>query len=66
MGISGDDDRTGRGVHFIPQRVVAGQSSPLQVGTATAAPDGFRRRVGGHSGAKDRRRTCTDPSVNRP
>ncbi|OUC91871.1 pyridoxamine 5'-phosphate oxidase family protein [Streptomyces swartbergensis] len=38
-GTPGDDDRTGRRVHFTPQRLVAGRLLPLQADTVTAAPD---------------------------
>lgn len=38
-GVAGDDDRTGRRVHFTPQHVVAGRLLPLQADSVTAAPD---------------------------
>lgn len=38
-GIAGDDDRTGRRVHFTPQHVVAGRLLSLQADSFTAAPD---------------------------
>ncbi|MFI2207971.1 pyridoxamine 5'-phosphate oxidase family protein [Streptomyces sp. NPDC020192] len=38
-GIPGDDDRTGRRVHFLPQHLVAGRLLPLQADTVAAAPD---------------------------
>ncbi|MFD7409682.1 pyridoxamine 5'-phosphate oxidase family protein [Streptomyces sp. NPDC059866] len=38
-GIPGDDDRTGRRVHFIPQKLTAGRLLPLQADAVTAAPD---------------------------
>lgn len=38
-GTPGDDDRTGRRVRFLPERLVAGQLLPLQADFVTAAPD---------------------------
>ncbi|MFJ3234908.1 pyridoxamine 5'-phosphate oxidase family protein [Streptomyces sp. NPDC086787] len=38
-GIPGDDDRTGRRVHFRPEHLVAGRLLPLQADTVAAAPD---------------------------
>jgi predicted pyridoxine 5'-phosphate oxidase superfamily flavin-nucleotide-binding protein len=38
-GIPGDDDRTGRRVHFTPEQLVAGRLLPLQADSVTAAPD---------------------------
>lgn len=38
-GLAGDDDRTGRRVHFTPQHVVVGRLLPLQADSVTAAPD---------------------------
>jgi predicted pyridoxine 5'-phosphate oxidase superfamily flavin-nucleotide-binding protein len=38
-GVAGDDDRTGRRVHFAPRRVVAGRLLPLLADTVTASPD---------------------------
>ncbi|WP_455360266.1 pyridoxamine 5'-phosphate oxidase family protein [Streptomyces sp. SYSU K21746] len=38
-GVAGDDDRTGRRVHFAPQHVVTGRLLPLLADTVTAAPD---------------------------
>ncbi|MCA1217227.1 pyridoxamine 5'-phosphate oxidase family protein [Streptomyces sp. 8L] len=38
-GVPGDDDDTGRRVHFIPERLVAGRLLPLAADTVTAAPD---------------------------
>ncbi|WP_331760087.1 pyridoxamine 5'-phosphate oxidase family protein (plasmid) [Streptomyces sp. NBC_01471] len=38
-GIAGDDDRTGRRVHFTPEHLVAGRLLPLQGDSVTAAPD---------------------------
>ncbi|MET8566116.1 pyridoxamine 5'-phosphate oxidase family protein [Streptomyces flaveolus] len=38
-GIPGDDDRTGRRVHFTPRHLVAGRLLPLQADTVIAAPD---------------------------
>ncbi|ADP84595.1 hypothetical protein FraEuI1c_6625 [Pseudofrankia inefficax] len=39
VGIPGDDDRTGRRVHFIPQQVASARFLAVHAGTATAAPD---------------------------
>ncbi|WP_328580769.1 pyridoxamine 5'-phosphate oxidase family protein [Streptomyces sp. NBC_00370] len=38
-GVPGDDDRTGRRVHFAPRRVVAGHLLPVLADTVSAAPD---------------------------
>jgi hypothetical protein len=38
-GIAGDDDRTGRRIHFLPQRLVAGRLLPLRADATSAAPD---------------------------
>jgi uncharacterized protein len=38
-GIPGDDDRTGRRVHFTPEQLVAGRLLSLQADSVTAAPD---------------------------
>jgi predicted pyridoxine 5'-phosphate oxidase superfamily flavin-nucleotide-binding protein len=38
-GVPGDDDRTGRRVHFTPRHVVAGHLLPLQADSVAAAPD---------------------------
>jgi hypothetical protein len=37
-GVPGDDDRTGRRVHFRPERLVAGRLLPLQAAGVAAAP----------------------------
>ncbi|MET9494404.1 pyridoxamine 5'-phosphate oxidase family protein [Streptomyces sp. NPDC006552] len=38
-GVPGDDDRTGRRVHFTPRKVVSGGLLPLRADTVTAAHD---------------------------
>ncbi|MFK0292784.1 pyridoxamine 5'-phosphate oxidase family protein [Streptomyces sp. NPDC090442] len=38
-GIPGDDDRTGRRVHFLPRHLVAGRLLPLRADTVAAASD---------------------------
>ncbi|WP_405911536.1 pyridoxamine 5'-phosphate oxidase family protein [Streptomyces sp. NBC_00963] len=38
-GTAGDDDRTGRRVHFTPHHLIAGRLLPLQADSVTAAPD---------------------------
>lgn len=38
-GVAGDDDHTGRRVHFTPEHLVAGRLLPLQADAVTAAPD---------------------------
>ncbi|MEV8437962.1 pyridoxamine 5'-phosphate oxidase family protein [Actinosynnema sp. NPDC051121] len=38
-GVPGDDDRTGRRVHFTPRHLVAGRLLPLRADTVVPAPD---------------------------
>ena len=38
-GVPGDDDRTGRRVHFTPRRLVAGRLLPLRAASTAPAPD---------------------------
>lgn len=39
LGIPGDDDLTGRRVHFLPSQVAAGGQLPVRARSVTAAPD---------------------------
>nr|WP_238413256.1 pyridoxamine 5'-phosphate oxidase family protein [Saccharothrix deserti] len=38
-GAPGDDDRTGRRVHFIPRHLLAGHLLPLRADSVAPAPD---------------------------
>lgn len=50
-GIPGDDDDTGRRVHFTPEVLVAGRLLPLRATTATPAPDNPPVTDQSHAGA---------------